>query len=93
MSVETLADVAMMHVDLFSSFSPDRMEFLINSLIDNVVPVLLFRAKKSFIITDRTEQDQNYILKLLINAAIPKMILAVVEQVKEMLKITKRKTK
>jgi hypothetical protein len=45
-SEEILLDVAVMYVDLFKVFSNERVEFLINALIDKVVPVLLFRIKK-----------------------------------------------
>ena len=86
MSLEMLCDVAMMHVDLFSAFSAERMDFLINSLIDSVVPVLLFRAKKSFLEKEPVDNDQFAIpnfSKLLIDVAIPKLFLAVIEHVKD----------
>ena len=52
MSEQILADVAMMYINLFPEFTADRLQFLINSLIDNVIPVLLYRTKKRLAHTD-----------------------------------------
>ena len=81
MSVETLLDVASMHVDLFDSFSSDRLKFMIDSLIDSVLPVLLFRAKVLFGNEKPEETDENYILGLLIDAFVPRMLEKVLKKI------------